>query len=138
MKHIPHHRTHWIAVALALGFGLMAIEAAGQQATNNMSANAQAVFQGRPAMAGAQAGLGAMAGPPQGGIGLQGSDGAGLNLRRPHVIEQQMNPLPPVACADLPRASAAEQPLCLPQVVDERFERRLAILGIDAQQRGRM
>lgn len=138
MKHIPHHRTHWIAVAVALAFGLMAIEAAGQQATNNMSPNAQAVFQGRPAMAGAQAGLGAMAGPAQGGIGLQGSDGAGLNLRRPHVIEQQMNPLPPVACADLPRASTAEQPLCLPQVIDERFERRLATLGIDAQQRGRM
>ncbi|HYE39752.1 MAG TPA: hypothetical protein VEB23_07460 [Ramlibacter sp.] len=138
MKHVPHHRTHWIAVALAIGFGLMALEVAGQQATNNMSPNAQAVFQGRPAMAGAQGGLGAMAGPPQGGIGLQGSDGAGLNLRRPHVIEQQMNPLPPVACADVPRVSAAEEPLCLPQVVDERFERRLAILGIDAQQRGRM
>ena len=138
MKHVPHHRTHWIAVALAIGFGLMALEVAGQQATNNMSPNAQAVFQGRPAMAGAQRGLGAMAGPPQGGIGLQGSDGAGLSLRRPHVIGQQMNPLPPVACADVPRVSAAEEPLCLPQVVDERFERRLAILGIDAQQRGRM
>jgi hypothetical protein len=55
------------------------------------------------------------------------------------VITQQMNPLPPVACADLPpAASAAEQPLCLPQVRDERFERRLSNLGIDAQQRGRM
>lgn len=138
MKPYPHHPTHWIGVALVLALGLVAFEAFGQAAVNNMSANAQAVFQGRPLMAGAQAGLGAMAGPPQGGIGLQGSDGAGLNLRRPHVIEQQMAPLPPVACADLPRASAAEQPLCLPQVIDERFERRLAILGIDAQQRGRM
>ena len=138
MKPYPHHPTHWIGVALVLLLGLMAFEAFGQAAINNMSPNAQAVFQGRPLMAGAQAGLGAMAGPPQGGIGLQGSDGAGINLRRPHVIEQQMNPLPPVACADLPRVSAAEQPLCLPQVLDERFERRLAILGIDAQQRGRM
>ena len=138
MKHYPHHPTHWIGVAVVLGLGLMAFEVFGQQSTNNMSANAQAVFQGRPALAGAQAGLGAQAGPPQGGIGLQGSDGAGLNLRRPHVIEQQMNPLPPVACADLPRTSTAEQPLCLPQVLDERFERRLALLGIDAQQRGRM
>jgi hypothetical protein len=138
MKHYPHHPTHWIAVAVVLALGLMAFEAFGQQPTNNMSPSAQAIFQGRPLMSGAQAGLGAMAGPPQGGIGLQGSDGAGLSLRRPHVIEQQMNPLPPVACADLPRTSAAEQPLCLPQVVDERFERRLAILGIDAQQRGRM
>ena len=135
MKHYPHHPTHWIGVAVVLALGLMAAEAFGQQSTNNLSPNAQAVFQGRPAMSGAQAGLGAMAGPPQGGIGLQGSDGAGLNLRRPHVIEQQMSALPSVACADLPRASAAEQPLCLPQVRDERMERRIARLGIDAQQR---
>jgi hypothetical protein len=140
MKHYPHHPTHWIAVAMVIALGLMAFEAWGQQSVNsmNISPNASAMFQGRPAMAGAQAGLGAMAGPPQGGIGLQGSDGAGLNLRRPRVIEEQMNALPPVACADVPRASATEQPLCLPQVLDERFERRLAILGIDAQQRGRM
>jgi hypothetical protein len=89
-------------------------------------------------MSGAQAGLGAQAGPPQGGIGLQGSNGAGLNLRRPRIIEEQMSPLPPVACADLPRASASEHPLCLPEIRNERFERRLATLGIDAQQRGRM
>lgn len=140
MNHYPHHPTHWLGVALVLGLGLLALEAAGQQTVNELhiTANAGAVFQGRPAMAGAQAGLGAMAGPPQGGIGLQGSDGAGLNLRKPRVIEEQTNPLPPVACADVPRISSAEQPLCLPQVRDERFERRLAILGIDAQQRGRM
>ena len=140
MKPYPHHPTHWIAVATVLALGLIAFEAWGQQSVNgmNLGPNASAVFQGRPAMSGAQAGLGAMAGPPQGGIGLQGSDGAGLNLRRPRVIEEQMNALPPVACADVPRISAAEQPLCLPQVMDERFERRLATLGIDAQQRGRM
>ena len=126
-----HSRQHWIAVTLVGGLALLAFEAAGQG--TKPSANAEAVFQGRPAMSGAQAGLGAMAGPPTGGIGLQGSDGAGRSLRRPHVIDQQVAPLPPVACADVPRTSAAEQPLCLPQVRDERFERRLAILGIDAQ-----
>jgi hypothetical protein len=130
-----HHPTHWLGVAVVLGLALLAFEAAGQA---QASTNANAVFQGRPAMSGAQAGLGALAGMPQRGIGLQGSDGAGLNLRRPQVIEQQMSPLPPVACADLPRASSTEQPLCLPQIGNERFERRLAILGIDAQQRGRM
>jgi hypothetical protein len=135
-----HHRTHWIAVALALGLGLVALEAVAQQTVGEMqlSPNASAVYHGRPAMAGAQAGLGAMAGPPKGGIGLQGSDGAGLNLRAPRVIEEQMAPLPPVACADLPRISPSEEPLCLPEIRDERFERRLATLGIDAQQRGRM
>jgi hypothetical protein len=138
MKPYPHHPTHWIGVAIVVALALLAFEAYGLPPKPDMSPNAQAIFQGRPLMAGAQAGLGAMAGPAQGGIGLQGSEGAGLSLRRPHVIEQQMNPLPPVACADLPRGSATEQPLCLPQIRDERFERRLAILGIDAQQRGRM
>ena len=136
--HSRHHPSHWLGIAIILLLALMAFEAYGQPPNHELSPNAAAVFQGRPAMAGAQAGLGAMAGPPQGGIGLQGSDGAGRNLRHPWVIEQQMNPLPPVACADVPRASAAEEPLCLPQVRDERFERRLALLGIDAQQRGRM
>jgi hypothetical protein len=141
MNHPVHHPSHWIGVAVVAGLALLAFEAMGQQTLNeiNISTNASAVFQGRPAMAGAQAGLGAMAGPPQGGIGLQGSEGAGMSLRAPQVIRDQMNPLPAVACADLPpAASATEQPLCLPQVRDERFERRLAILGIDAQQRGRM
>ena len=140
MNPTVHHHSRWIGVAVIAALALLAFEAWGQLTLNeiHISTNAGAVFQGRPAMAGAQAGLGAMAGPAQGGIGLQGSDGAGLSLRAPQVIAQQTNPLPPVACADLPRASAAEQPLCLPQVLDERFERRLAILGIDAQQRGRM
>ena len=137
MTHVPHHPTHWLGVGLVILLALLAVEASGQTKVQ-LTPNAAAVFQGRPAMAGAQAGYGAMAGPAQGGIGLQGSDGAGLNLRRPRVIEQQMNPLPPVACANVPTVSPAEQPLCLPEVRDERFERRLAILGIDAQQRGRM
>ena len=136
--HYRHHPTHWLGVAAVVLLGLLAFEAWGQPPNHELSSNATAVFQGRPAMAGAQAGLGALAGPPQGGIGLQGSDGAGLSLRRPHVVDQQVNPLPPAACADLPRASTAEQPLCLPQVRDERFERRLALLGISAEQRGRL
>ena len=139
MNRYPHHPTHWIAVTVVLACGLLAVEAIGQQSTNNLSPNASAVFQGRPAMSGAQAGLGAMAGPAQGGIGLQGSDGAGLSLRRPRIIEEQMAQAPaPVACPQVPRISAAEQPLCLPQVFDEGLERRYARLGIDPQQRGRM
>ncbi|MDB5898470.1 MAG: hypothetical protein JWP22_1722 [Ramlibacter sp.] len=133
--HYRHHPTYWLAIAAALALALLAFDVAGQ---TQSSTNANAIFQGRPYMSGAQGGLGAQAGPPQGGIGLQGSDGAGRSLRRPHVVDQQVSPLPPVACADVPRTSAGEKPLCLPQVGNERFERRLAILGIDAQQRGRM
>jgi hypothetical protein len=126
---IKHHPTHWLGVAAIAALALLALEAAGP------STGAGAMFEGRPAMAGAQGGQGAQAGPAQGGIGLQGTEGAELRLRRPAIIEQSMNPPPAAACADLPRTSAAEQPLCLPQVRDERMERRIARLGIDAQQR---
>jgi hypothetical protein len=137
MKHTPHHPTHWLAVAVVVAMALMAFEAYGQQTVHELriNPNAQAVFQGRPAMAGAQAGLGAMSGPPQGGIGLQGSDGAGRNVRRPYVREQQMDPVVSADCANAPRVSGAEKPLCLPEIRDERLERRIAILGIDPQQR---
>jgi hypothetical protein len=138
MIHTPHHRTHWLGVALVVAIGVIAVEAAAQS-TLPPSTNAQAVFQGRPTMSGAQAGLGAQSGPPQGGIGLQGSSGAGLNLRKPSTVEQDMAALPPpVPCPLVPRISTAEQPLCLAQVYDERLERRIALLGIDPQQRGRM
>lgn len=137
MVHTPHPTAHWLGVAVVIALALAAVESAAQ--TPVPSTNARAVFQGRPYMGGAQAGLGAEAGPAQGGIGLQGSDGAGLNLRKPSTVAQDMAALPPpVPCPQVPRISPAEQPLCLAQVYDERLERRLALLGVDPQQRGRM
>jgi hypothetical protein len=58
---------------------------------HGQSTGAQAAFDGRPAMAGAQGGLGAQAGPPQGGIGVQGSEAAerGLHLRKPAGLEDR-------------------------------------------------
>ena len=103
-----HHHKHWIGIALVAALALLAFEAAGQ------GANAAAMFEGRPAMAGAQGGQGAQAGPAQGGLALQGSNGAQLHLRRPHVISQLQEPV---------------------QGIDERRERRFAILGIEAQPR---
>jgi hypothetical protein len=123
-----HHPSHWIAVALVAGLALLAFEAAGQT-------NAQSNYQGRPAMAGAQAGTGAMAGPPLGGIGLQGTEGAQLNVRPATLASIRDRVTDPVPCNG-PTASAAQNPTCLPQVSDERFERRTSILGINnAQQR---
>lgn len=87
--HTPYH---WVLVALVLLALLLTFgEAHGQ------SAGAAAVFEGRPAMAGAQAGLGAQSGPPQGGIGLQGTEAAerALHLRRPAAV------------ADMPQGSVA-------------------------------
>jgi hypothetical protein len=59
-------------VAVVLVIALLTFSNAhGQQQRTDSSA----VFEGRPAMAGAQAGAGgALAGPPQGGIGVQGQD----------------------------------------------------------------
>lgn len=68
IQHSPHH-WFWVVLVLAVLL-LMLSEARGQ------STGAAAVFEGRPSMAGAQAGLGAQAGPPQGGLGVQGSDAA--------------------------------------------------------------
>ena len=52
------------------------------------STGAGAVFEGRPAMAGAQGGQGAQAGMPQGGLGVQGNEGqAGVNLRKPSGLD---------------------------------------------------
>lgn len=77
---LQHQPWHWAAVAAVLVIALFTLtEAFGQK-----SVGAAATFEGRPAMSGAQAGTGAMAGPPQGGLATQGTDepGAGLGARR--------------------------------------------------------
>lgn len=71
--HSPHH---WIPVAIVLAITLLTLTEVHGQRTDS-----SAVFEGRPAMAGAQAGTGAMAGPPQGGIGVQGQDHSQISVR---------------------------------------------------------
>lgn len=72
--------SQWIAVAAVLPVTLFAFGHVHGQGTGS-----DAVFQGRPAMGGAQGGTGAMAGPAQGGVAPQSVDqsGGGLVLRRP-------------------------------------------------------
>ena len=71
---IQHTPYHWVLVALALVALLLTLgEAHGQSGS--------AAFEGRPAMAGAQGGLGAQAGVAQGGIGVQGNAVAERTLR---------------------------------------------------------
>ncbi|WP_298933384.1 hypothetical protein [uncultured Ramlibacter sp.] len=82
-KHLP---SHWVTVALVTAAAMLTITEAWGQASG-----AAAVFEGRPSMAGAQAGTGAMAGPPQGGIGLQGPEGSQLKLRPPPAIREANN-----------------------------------------------
>jgi hypothetical protein len=90
IKHRPHH---WIAVAVVILLALLTLRDVHGQTTS-----AAAMFEGRPALAGAQAGLGAQAGPPQGGLGVQGSESAQLNLRPPRAV----------ADADMPRGAPAD------------------------------
>jgi hypothetical protein len=95
---VPHRPSHWILLVLVVLAAIFTLrEVHGQTSTN-----ARAQFEGMPAMAGAQAGLGAQAGPAQGGIGLQGSDGAaiGLRLRPPAALREPDSSV--VAANDVP------------------------------------
>jgi hypothetical protein len=79
--HSPHH---WLVVAVVAIVALFTFGHARGQ-----GANASAAFEGRPALAGAQGGLGAQAGMPQGGIGVQGNEAAQrqLTLRKPSGLD---------------------------------------------------
>jgi hypothetical protein len=75
-----HSPWHWVAIAAVAAVALFAFgEAHGQ------STGAGAAFEGRPAMSGAQAGEGPMAGPPQGGVAPQSRDDprSGVELWKP-------------------------------------------------------
>jgi hypothetical protein len=72
--------SQWIAVATVLPVMVCMFGHVYGQGTGS-----EQVFQGRPAMSGAQGGTGAMAGPPQGGVAPQSVDqaGGGAVLRKP-------------------------------------------------------
>jgi hypothetical protein len=96
--HSPHH---WIPVAIVIAIALLTLTEVHGQRTDS-----SAVFQGRPAMAGAQAGAGAMAGPPQGGIGVQGQDQSQINLRRSPTSAENMPQGEPAATGNTDAISA--------------------------------
>jgi hypothetical protein len=86
-----NHRSpfHWLVVAVVAIVALFTFGHARGQ-----TGSAAAAFEGRPAMAGAQGGLGAQAGMPQGGIGVQGNQAAQrqLNLRKPSGLDSAPAP----------------------------------------------
>jgi hypothetical protein len=109
MHHTP---SHWILVVLVLVALLFVLsEAHGQ------GASANAVFEGRPAMAGAQGGLGAQAGPPQGGLGVQGNEAAErtMHLRRPSDATA-----PTTANDTTPAAAAATTDVAVARAADHK------------------
>ncbi len=96
MHHTPWH---WIVLAAVLAIALFTLNNAYGQSTGSA-----AVFEGRPAMAGAQAGQGAMAGPAQGGITPQspGDARGGIVLQRPATVD--------AAGPSIPRDPGMERP----------------------------
>jgi hypothetical protein len=84
MRFNHHSPYHWLAVAVVAVVALFTFGHARGQ-----GANASAAFEGRPSLAGAQGGLGAQAGMPQGGIGVQGNEAAQrqLTLRKPSGLD---------------------------------------------------
>jgi hypothetical protein len=107
---LHHSPSHWILVILVLLALLLILDEAHGQTpvpaspSPTQAMGAAAMFQGRPAMAGAQAGLGAEAGPPQGGIGVQGPQDAErpLHLRPPSAVAQAVTAPLPLAVASAP------------------------------------
>lgn len=108
--------TPFLRIIAAVLFALLALVLSfsvwGQGTTGSGAA-----FEGRPAMAGAQGGIGAQAGPPQGGIGVQGSDAAQLRLGRPSIVDtprdaaKGLPSLPPGgASVDRPSGSELKPP----------------------------
>ncbi|MBA2960572.1 MULTISPECIES: hypothetical protein [Ramlibacter] len=81
---MPHTTWHWFTVAAILVLALFTLSDAHGQSTGP-----NAAFEGRPAMAGPQSGLGPQAGPPQGGISPQSRDdpGGGVVLQKPSGLD---------------------------------------------------
>lgn len=79
MKRMQPTAWFWIVAAAVLAVALFTVGNAYGQSTGSA-----AVYEGRPAMAGAQPGLGAMSGPPQGGLAPQSTEdpGGGIGARR--------------------------------------------------------
>ena len=102
MRFNQHSPFHWLGVALIAVVALFTFgHALGQ------GANASAAFEGRPSLSGAQGGLGAQAGMPQGGLGVQGNEAAQrqLKLRKPGGLDA----MPATAPAETPLASISKR-----------------------------
>ncbi len=118
---MQHRPWHWAAVAAALAVALLTLsDAHGQKA------GSAAGFEGRPAMAGAQSGLGAMSGPPQGGLGVQSTEdlaGGGLKVPRPSPGNDRGPAVPRDPGLDRPSSPDQDRPSSPSQDVQPRRDR---------------
>lgn len=116
-----HSPTHWILVALVLIALLLILDEAHGQTpvppSPTQAMGAAGMFQGRPAMAGAQAGLGAEAGPPQGGIGVQGPQDAerAIHLRPPSAVTAAAQTTPAAPPPEIASATPSRRQIAQPR-----------------------
>lgn len=117
MHHSPWHRA---AAAAVLAVALLTLSDAHGQRTGPA-----ATFEGRPAIAGAQSGRGAMSGPPQGGLGVQRTeDRAGdLPLPRPQPGGGQGPAVPRDPGLDRPPGPDREPPAMPGRELEPRKDR---------------
>ncbi|MBI2769077.1 MAG: hypothetical protein HYX47_05620 [Burkholderiales bacterium] len=149
MKLHSHTPAHLMTVALVTAAALLTISDVYGQ-----SSGAAAVFEGRPSMAGAQGGLGAQAGMAQGGIGVQGADGAqrALTLRKPTGLDTAAN-MPQGAPVDIVAKSNTDMTLAPEKVARDETSavkktrrgvkntlsnKRHGVVPIDAQARAEL
>ncbi|WBY00037.1 hypothetical protein PE066_11130 [Ramlibacter tataouinensis] len=126
MHHTPWH---WAAVAAVLAVALLTLsDAHGQKA------GSAAGFEGRPAMAGAQGGLGAMSGPPQGGLGVQSTED--LRLPRPGPGHDTGPTVPRDRGLDRPRSPDQPQPAQLDEVEPRRDRGSVDVAPRDGDESG--
>lgn len=74
----------WVIAAAVVAVALFTVSN-----VHGQSAGSAASFEGRPVVGGAQSGLGAMSGPPQGGLSAQSTEdpGGGIGPRRPRDLD---------------------------------------------------
>lgn len=108
MKRMQPTAWFWVVVAAVVAVALFTVgNVHGQE--NSGSA---ATFEGRPAMAGAQAGTGAMAGPPQGGLAPQSPSDAGGGIAAQRNDNSQVNgPAVPRDPSSIPRDPGVDKSL---------------------------
>lgn len=110
--HSQRTLSQWIAAGAVVPVVLFTFGHVHGQSQPQGNTGAEAVFQGRPAMSGAQGGTGAMAGPPQGGVAPQSpaQPGGGLVLQAPAAIRDRDQSVPRQADQSVPRQGEQSVP----------------------------
>jgi hypothetical protein len=98
MKRMQPTAWFWVVAAAIVAVALFTVGNVHGQTSGSAAA-----FEGRPAMAGAQGGTGAMAGPPQGGLAPQSPSDPGGGIAAPRNNPAANGPTVPRDTGPIPR-----------------------------------